>query len=119
MRLEIGFGGGEHLMRRAAGRPAAGFIGVEPFVNGMAKLMHARCTRLRAAMSGSTATMRSGSSTGCRRARSTRIDLLYPDPWPKKRHWKRRFVGEANLDRFARVMKPGGRSVSPPISTAT
>jgi tRNA (guanine-N7-)-methyltransferase len=37
-----------------------------------------------------------------------RIDLLYPDPWPKKRHWKRRFVGQANLDRFVRVLKPGG-----------
>ena len=37
------------------------------------------------------------------------IDLLYPDPWPKKRHWKRRFVSKANLDRFARVLKPGGR----------
>jgi tRNA (guanine-N7-)-methyltransferase len=37
------------------------------------------------------------------------IDLLYPDPWPKKKHWKRRFVGPANLGRFARVLKPGGR----------
>jgi tRNA (guanine-N7-)-methyltransferase len=36
------------------------------------------------------------------------IDLFYPDPWPKKRHWKRRFVNEANLDRFARVLKRGG-----------
>ncbi|MGQ3293797.1 MAG: tRNA (guanine(46)-N(7))-methyltransferase TrmB, partial [Shinella sp.] len=36
------------------------------------------------------------------------IDLLYPDPWPKKKHWKRRFVSRVNLDRFARVLKPGG-----------
>jgi tRNA (guanine-N7-)-methyltransferase len=36
------------------------------------------------------------------------IDLFYPDPWPKKRHWKRRFVNAANLDRFARVLRPGG-----------
>ena len=36
------------------------------------------------------------------------IDLLYPDPWPKKKHWKRRFVSAVNLDRFARVLKPGG-----------
>ena len=35
------------------------------------------------------------------------IDLFYPDPWPKKKHWKRRFVNPVNLDRFARVMKPG------------
>ena len=39
-----------------------------------------------------------------------RIDLLYPpDPWPKKKHWKRRFVNPANLDRFARVLRPGGQ----------
>jgi tRNA (guanine-N7-)-methyltransferase len=38
-----------------------------------------------------------------------RIDLLYPDPWPKMKHWKRRFVSTVNLDRFARVLKPGGR----------
>ena len=54
------------------------------------------------------ATTRPASSTGCRPARSTTIDLLYPDPWPKKRHWKRRFVSPANLDRFARVLRPGG-----------
>ena len=36
------------------------------------------------------------------------IDLLYPDPWPKRKHWKRRFVSKVNLDRFARVLKPGG-----------
>jgi len=36
------------------------------------------------------------------------IDLLYPDPWPKKKHWKRRFVSATSLDRFARVLKPGG-----------
>jgi tRNA (guanine-N7-)-methyltransferase len=38
----------------------------------------------------------------------TRVDLLYPDPWPKRRHWKRRFVGPANLDRIARALVPGG-----------
>jgi tRNA (guanine-N7-)-methyltransferase len=37
-----------------------------------------------------------------------RVDLLYPDPWPKKRHWKRRFVSDGNLDRIARALKPGG-----------
>ncbi len=38
----------------------------------------------------------------------SRIDLLYPDPWPKTRHWKRRFVNQANLDRFYRALTPGG-----------
>lgn len=104
--LEIGFGGGEHLHHRAGLMPHAGFIGVEPFVNGMAKLM----AQLRAEprdnirVHGDDATrlldwLPDGSLAG--------IDLLYPDPWPKKRHWKRRFVNPANLDRFARVMRPG------------
>lgn len=107
-RLEIGFGGGEHLRHAAAAAPGTGFIGVEPFVNGMARLMldleqqpldnlvvyDDDATRLLdwlppASLGG--------------------IDLFYPDPWPKKRHWKRRFVNAANLDRFARVLKPGGR----------
>jgi len=106
VRLEIGFGGGEHLHHRAGLMPHAGFIGVEPFVNGMAKLM----AQLRAEprdnirVHGDDATrlldwLPDGSLAG--------IDLLYPDPWPKKRHWKRRFVNPANLDRFARVMRPG------------
>ena len=95
-------------MHAAAGRPAAGFIGVEPFVNGIAKLMSA--LRSGSARQSQGLWRRCGprSSTGCRRRRSIAIDLLYPDPWPKKRHWKRRFVGEANLDRFARVIMPGG-----------
>ena len=56
----------------------------------------------------STTTTAKACSTGCRQPRSSRVDLLYPDPWPKKRHWKRRFVNADNLDRIARVLKPGG-----------
>jgi tRNA (guanine-N7-)-methyltransferase len=106
VRLEIGFGGGEHLHYRAGLMPRAGFIGVEPFVNGMAKLMaHLRgAPRQNIRVYGDDATrvldwLPDDSLVG--------IDLLYPDPWPKKRHWKRRFVNAANLDRFARVMRPG------------
>ncbi len=106
VRLEIGFGGGEHLHHRAGLMPHAGFIGVEPFVNGMAKLM----AQLRAEprdnirVHGDDATrLLDWLPDGCLAG----IDLLYPDPWPKKRHWKRRFVNPANLDRFARVMRPG------------
>jgi len=106
VRLEIGFGGGEHLHHRAGLMPDAGFIGVEPFVNGMAKLVSQLGgeTRQNIRLYGDDATrlldwLPSGSLAG--------IDLLYPDPWPKKRHWKRRFVNPANLDRFARVMRPG------------
>jgi tRNA (guanine-N7-)-methyltransferase len=104
--LEIGFGGGEHFLHEARRQPDTGFIGVEPFVNGMAKLMVALADdplpNLRIYDDDATRLLDwlpAGSIDG--------IDLLYPDPWPKKRHWKRRFVSETNLDRFARVMKPG------------
>jgi tRNA (guanine-N7-)-methyltransferase len=105
--LEIGFGGGEHLIAEATRAPDTGFIGVEPFLNGMAKAVAALVdggvgnVRL---FGGDAADLidwlPSASLVG--------VDLLYPDPWPKKRHWKRRFVSPANLDRLARVLCPGG-----------
>jgi tRNA (guanine-N7-)-methyltransferase len=108
VRLEIGFGGGEHLLHAAVQSPESGFIGVEPFVNGMAKLMLELERRPldNLALYDDDATrlldwLPAASLAG--------IDLFYPDPWPKKRHWKRRFVNQANLDRFARVLKPGGK----------
>jgi tRNA (guanine-N7-)-methyltransferase len=104
--LEIGFGGGEHLLHRAKLRPDAGFIGVEPFVNSMAKFVSAAgdedVSNIRLHDDDATQLLDWLPDT-CLDG----IDLLYPDPWPKPRHWKRRFVNEANLDRFARVMKPG------------
>lgn len=105
--LEIGFGGGEHLLHAAAGRDDHGFIGVEPFVNGMAKLM----ARIAAEP---LPNLRVHDDDAIRLlewlppSSVDRIDLFYPDPWPKKRHWKRRFVSPVNLDRIARVLKPGG-----------
>ncbi|MBZ9796672.1 tRNA (guanine(46)-N(7))-methyltransferase TrmB [Mesorhizobium sp. ES1-4] len=108
VRLEIGFGGGEHLLHRAIEAPATGFIGVEPFVNGMAKMMMAvRATplpNLRVYDDDATQLL-----DWLPPASLDGLDLLYPDPWPKKKHWKRRFVSPINLDRFARVMKPGSR----------
>lgn len=107
IRIEIGFGGGEHLHHEAGRHPRTGFIGVEPFVNGMAKLMAQleREPRPNLRVHDDDATqlldwLPPASIDG--------IDLLYPDPWPKKRHWKRRFVGRPNLDRFARILRPGG-----------
>jgi tRNA (guanine-N7-)-methyltransferase len=107
VRLEIGFGGGEHLRHRAAGHPGIGFIGVEPFVNSMAKMMVALdekpLANLRVHDDDATQLLDwlpEGSLAG--------IDLLYPDPWPKKKHWKRRFVSQVNLDRFSRVLKQDG-----------
>lgn len=107
IRLEIGFGGGEHLVHRALERPDVGFIGVEPFVNGMTKALG------RIAADGSTNIRLSGED-GVKvldwlpEASLDRVLLLYPDPWPKKRHWKRRFVGSDTVARFARVLKDDG-----------
>lgn len=108
VRLEIGFGGGEHLYHMASLHPETGFIGVEPFVNGMARLM----TRL---AEHPLPNLRVYDDDAVRvldwlpEATLAGIDLLYPDPWPKKKHWKRRFVGQPNLDRFARAMAGGAK----------
>ncbi|MER8960687.1 MULTISPECIES: tRNA (guanosine(46)-N(7))-methyltransferase TrmB [unclassified Mesorhizobium] len=108
VQLEIGFGGGEHLLHRATASQATGFIGVEPFVNGMAKMMMAVRER-------PLANLRVYDDDATRlldwlpQASLDGIDLLYPDPWPKKKHWKRRFVSPVNLNRFARVLKHGGK----------
>lgn len=106
-RLEIGFGGGEHLLHRAAETPQTGFIGVEPFVNGLAKcvstLNAAPLSNVRLFDDDATVLLDwlpAGSLD--------QVDLLYPDPWPKKKHWKRRFVNQGNLDRIARVLKKDG-----------
>ncbi|MEF2550682.1 tRNA (guanine(46)-N(7))-methyltransferase TrmB [Aurantimonas sp. A2-1-M11] len=106
VRLEIGFGGGEHLLHESGRYPGTGFIGVEPFVNGMAKFLSAiqDAPRPNVSLYDDDATrlldwLPHGSLSG--------VDLFYPDPWPKRRHFKRRFVNERNLDRIARVLKPG------------
>lgn len=106
--MEIGFGGGEHLIKQASTYPNFGFIGVEPFVNSMAKALRAiedqqlENVRLYDEDAVELLDWLPDSSLD-------RIDLLYPDPWPKMRHWKRRFVNGRNLDRMARVLKPGAR----------
>jgi tRNA (guanine-N7-)-methyltransferase len=105
--LEIGFGGGEHLVDEARARPGLGLIGVEPFVNGLAKAVAAVAdlgldnVRL---FGGDAAVLLDWLPSGS----LVRVDLLYPDPWPKRRHWKRRFVNRENLDRLSRVLASGG-----------
>ena len=105
--LEIGFGGGEHLAHRAGEAPKSGFIGCEPFVNGMVKLLgevearNLRNIRLWDEDAGLLLPR-------LPEAAFSRIYLLYPDPWPKRRNRKRRFVSKNNLAAIARLLKPGG-----------
>ena len=105
--LEIGFGGGEHLVQRAIENPDIGFIGCEPFVNGVAKLIAAIGERDLGNIR-----VRSDDATGLIEAAApgtfSRVYLLYPDPWPKRRQNKRRFVSPETVAQFARVLRPGG-----------
>ncbi|MGB7286590.1 MAG: tRNA (guanosine(46)-N7)-methyltransferase TrmB [Salaquimonas sp.] len=105
--LEIGFGGGEHLIHRAQLHPEIGFIGCEPFINGMAKasqqIDEKSLTNIRLYDEDATELL-NWLPDAC----LARIDLLYPDPWPKKRHWKRRFLNADNVVRFHRVLQNGG-----------
>ncbi len=107
IRLEIGFGGGEHLVAEARQFPDVGFIGCEPYVNGMAKIL---------------AQIEAGNISNIRLFAGdaaellawlpehalSRVDLIHPDPWPKRRHWKRRFVQDATVAAMARVLRTGG-----------
>jgi tRNA (guanine-N7-)-methyltransferase len=105
--LEIGFGGGETMIGEAQRHPQTGFIGIEPYLNGMAKAL---------------AMIEAGKLQNIRLhfddalnliawlppSSLSRIDLIHPDPWPKRRHWKRRFVQETMVSRLARILRPGG-----------
>ena len=105
-RLEIGFGGGEHLIEAATREPEVDFFGCEPFVNGMARLL----TRIDERGLANIRLFQGDAAEVLDRlpdASLSRVYLFYPDPWPKRRHRKRRFVSEENLARLARVMKPG------------
>ncbi len=107
VRLEIGFGGGEHLVAEARAFPDTGFIGCEPYVNGMAKIL----TQIEAHNIGNVRLFAGDAAelVAWAPAQSLdRIDLIHPDPWPKRRHWKRRFVQDATVAAMARVLKPGG-----------
>jgi tRNA (guanine-N7-)-methyltransferase len=107
VRLEIGFGGAEHLIAEASAHPDIGFIGCEPFVNGMAKALAAiearRLTNIRLHHGDALSVL-----DWVPKAAIGRVDLMYPDPWPKRRHWKRRFVHDENIARVARILRPGG-----------
>ena len=104
--LEIGFGGGEHLAAEALKHPEIGYFGCEPFVNGVAKLLveierdGLENIRIHPGDAGDALDRLPENSLDG-------VCLLYPDPWPKRRHKERRFVSDAMLKRLARVMRAG------------
>ena len=105
VRLEIGFGGGEHLLHEARLSPGSGFLGCEAYVNGMAKALAAikaeRLNNIRL-YHGDALDLLDWLPEGA----LIRVDILYPDPWPKRRHWKRRFISEDRIG--ARAIHPLG-----------
>ncbi|MBM7066100.1 tRNA (guanosine(46)-N(7))-methyltransferase TrmB [Actibacterium sp. 188UL27-1] len=104
--LEIGFGGGEHMVHQAALNPDVGIIGCEPFINGVAMLLG----KIRQAGVDNVA-VHPGDARDLfdvlPDGSIARAFLLYPDPWPKARHHRRRFVTPEHLEPLARVMAPG------------
>ena len=102
--LEIGFGGGEHLAWQASHNPDIGMIGAEPFVNGYAKLLSKIDDEGQENIRILPADARPFLEA-LPEASIARAFLLFPDPWPKSRHHKRRFVQKATLDELARVLK--------------
>lgn len=106
--LELGFGGGEHLAAQAKAHPEVLILGAEPFVNGVASLVrHVEADRL--------ANVRLHPGDGRELiaalpdASVDRVFVLFPDPWPKTRHHKRRLVNDDTIAELARVMRPGAR----------
>ncbi|MFN3890059.1 MAG: tRNA (guanosine(46)-N7)-methyltransferase TrmB [Beijerinckiaceae bacterium] len=105
--LEIGFGGGEHLASDAQLHPEVSFIGCEPFVNGVAKLVTAidnkqiKNIRIYDGDALEILAALPAESLG-------RVTILYPDPWPKFRQRKRRFISTESVDHMARTLRPGG-----------
>ena len=120
--LEIGFGGGEHLAAQALKYPKIAFIGAEVFINGVASLLaHLAGTHKNPNLN-KTNDISPERNDNVRiynddvrpllnilpDASLDKIFLLFPDPWPKKRHAARRFIGPNNIPKLARILKEGG-----------
>jgi tRNA (guanine-N7-)-methyltransferase len=106
--LEIGFGGGEHLAHQAALNPDVTILGAEPYLNGVAKILaeiEARELKNVRVHYGDARALLEALPDQC----FERVYLLYPDPWPKERQKKRRFVSAENLAQIHRVLKPSGQ----------
>ena len=104
--LEIGFGGGEHLVWQAAHNPHVSYIGCEPFEDGVVKVLNKidsdKLSNIRLHMGDAREVLR-----WLPEASIARAFILFPDPWPKRKHRKRRLVNPDTLALMARVMKPG------------
>src|ERR1700738_1040881 len=104
--LEVGFGAGEHLVWQAEQHPGVGLIGCEPYMNGVAKCLahieRAGVANIRLFTDDARFVMAALPPHSL-----SRVFVLFPDPWPKTRHHKRRFVQRENLDRLAELMIPG------------
>ncbi len=104
--LEIGFGAGEHLVAQAQANPSVTLIGCEHYVDGVASCL----SKLEADRVGNVRIHHGDARDlmdAVPEARIARAFLLYPDPWPKAKHHKRRFVSTENLDSFARILADG------------
>lgn len=105
--LEVGFGGGEHLAWQAAQNPGAGLIGAEPFINGVAKLLvHIDDQKLENVRvhHGDVRPLLEALPDGA----LSKLFVLHPDPWPKKRHHKRRMISPWFFNEAARILRSGG-----------
>jgi len=104
--LEVGFGSGHHLAWQADHNPSIGHIGAEPFVNGVAALLalvdQGTLDNVRILPDDARPLLDALPDASLGRA-----FVLFADPWPKKRHWERRFIGPENLDKLSRVLKDG------------
>ncbi len=120
--LEVGFGGGEHLAQQALRRPDTGFIGAEVFLNGITSLLTHLTGMERRGDVDEHVSLAAGRTDNVRiydndvrdilpcfkDGAFERIYVLFPDPWPKRRHADRRFIGPKNLPVLARLLKSGG-----------
>lgn len=105
--LEVGFGGGEHLAHQACEHPEYGYVGAEPFINGIAKLLSQiesqSINNVRPYLGDARDIIEQLGDDSI-----ASVFLLYPDPWSKKRHNKRRFVNQDNLQQLHRILQPRG-----------
>lgn len=109
--LEIGFGNGEHLAEMMRRHPENGYIGAEPFINGMSSFLKdiqdSKTTQnIRVLMDNVIPLVQSIASESI-----DEIYVLNPDPWHKKRHHQRRIINQKNLDLFSKILKPEGRLI--------